>query len=205
VVAASSLSRCGVSCQLPPRSKFSWWSLSFWISHQDPIRVPLLSHVTCPAHFIFTNLIYSTRGMRIILERWQPLGLSAHCSLSHGLEGSPPCALDVVIGAGSIHTLTPYLFKIVLDSILLRTTSSHDYTGRYITWLACCVPLMLFFRIFEALKHVLKLNICTKILCLEPVPNTYTNCVNSDPRNSILRYHKWHLSSKSLVSRRETK
>jgi hypothetical protein len=38
---------------LPPTSRHSYWSLSFWISHQHPICIPLLRHschMPCPSH-----------------------------------------------------------------------------------------------------------------------------------------------------------
>jgi hypothetical protein len=42
----------------PPTSWSSQWSLSFWISHQYPICIPLLPiRATCPAHLILLDLI----------------------------------------------------------------------------------------------------------------------------------------------------
>jgi hypothetical protein len=44
----------------PPTSWSSYWPPSLWLSHQQSIRVPLLSspiRVTYPAHLIFLNYI----------------------------------------------------------------------------------------------------------------------------------------------------
>jgi hypothetical protein len=43
---------------LPPTSRSSEWSLSFWLYHQNPICTPLLPiRATCPAHLILLDLI----------------------------------------------------------------------------------------------------------------------------------------------------
>jgi hypothetical protein len=42
----------------PPTSLSSQWSLSFWLSHQYPICIPLSPiHSTCPVNLILLNLI----------------------------------------------------------------------------------------------------------------------------------------------------
>jgi hypothetical protein len=42
-------------------SWFSQWSFFFWLSHQYPIRIPLLIiHATCPTHLILLDLIILT-------------------------------------------------------------------------------------------------------------------------------------------------
>jgi hypothetical protein len=38
----SSLSKIRFNIILPPRSRSFWWSLSFWLSHQNSIRIPVL-------------------------------------------------------------------------------------------------------------------------------------------------------------------
>jgi hypothetical protein len=39
-------------------SRYSQWSLSFWLSQQNPICIPLIPiRATYPAHLIFLDLI----------------------------------------------------------------------------------------------------------------------------------------------------
>jgi hypothetical protein len=54
----SYLSKIHFNIVHPPTSWSSQWSLSFWISHQCPICIPLLPiRATCPAHLILLDLI----------------------------------------------------------------------------------------------------------------------------------------------------
>jgi hypothetical protein len=43
---------------LPPTSRSFYWSLSFWLSHQNPLHISLLPmRATCPFHLILLDMI----------------------------------------------------------------------------------------------------------------------------------------------------
>jgi hypothetical protein len=54
----SYLSKIDLNIIHPPTSWSSFWSLSFWLSHQHPICIRLIPiRATCPAHFILLEFI----------------------------------------------------------------------------------------------------------------------------------------------------
>jgi hypothetical protein len=51
-----------------PTSWSSYWSLSFWLSHQYPICIPLLPiRATCPVNLILLDLIILVQVMKLLI------------------------------------------------------------------------------------------------------------------------------------------
>jgi hypothetical protein len=68
-----SLSKIHFNIILPPLSKCSYWSLSSWFSHQNPVCIPRLPlRATCLVDLILLHLI-----ILIILRKWYKLWSSS--------------------------------------------------------------------------------------------------------------------------------
>jgi hypothetical protein len=56
--ALSYISKINININLPPSSRSSYRSLSYWLSHQNPTCISLhVMHATCSTHLIFLDLI----------------------------------------------------------------------------------------------------------------------------------------------------
>jgi hypothetical protein len=78
----------------PPTSWSSYWSLSFWLSHQYPLCIPLSPiHATCAAHLILHDLIilinYISRGVQVMKLLIMQLSPISHNFISLWTKYSP--------------------------------------------------------------------------------------------------------------------
>jgi hypothetical protein len=76
----SRLCRIHLNIILQPISRASWWCLYFWLSHQNPIHVPVrFMRAICPAHLIILGLTFQLHIWRrvqvtkILITQFSPV------------------------------------------------------------------------------------------------------------------------------------
>jgi hypothetical protein len=69
----------------PPTSWSSWWSLSFWLSHQYPICIPSRPHscyMPCLSHPLWldhSNYVWQeVKVMKLLIMQFPPISVTSH-------------------------------------------------------------------------------------------------------------------------------
>jgi hypothetical protein len=73
----------------------SKWSLSFWLSHQNPVQIPLLSHacyMSLSMYIITENIYYSQLSSVAVLLQPEPNCFTSY-NTRKGLGSLSPCAI----------------------------------------------------------------------------------------------------------------
>jgi hypothetical protein len=97
-------------------SRSSWWSLSFWLSHQNPICSFVLIRATYPVHHILLDLI-----VLIIFGEEYTLWSSSLCS-----SLQPPVTSSLFAPNILLYTLFPNTFSLC-SSLKVRDQVSDPY------------------------------------------------------------------------------